>query len=406
MRPTLEALMQAVGCTRFPARWNEIFDTVMGDFDKNGCPLADPAHYDELQRTYGIFDKHLTVYKQAAAAVAEREDLSRFLALLAAMVADREHCKADLQELSFPYTPDDAPDIAVNMLTGLALCAALPYTAELVKQRCLPPEIAHYILNIPEAGVDFYRVRHGGVDGFNLIGWFQLAVEAHLFRIGRLEIEICAKFRGRARVFENSKGERVALADGLDLHRSGFALGSKHYEDEAGSWRAEIDENDTRWAGNPFDERGYVKQETVELPKSEWRLILAPDDPVVSLHIPGDNTPFTPAVVDATIAETRAVLAKHFPDFKYKAFACSSWLLDPQLVDLLGEEANISKFCRRFTPLTRKSAGNDVFSFIFHCPDTANVDVAALPENTRLERALKAHYLDDKAIYEMYGYFF
>lgn len=406
MKYTLETLMQSVGCAKYPARWNEIFDTVMGDFDKNGCPLADPAYYDKLQKTYGIFDMHLSVYKQAAAAVAKREDLSRFLSLLAAMVADRTHCRADLKELSAPYTPDGAPDIAVNMLTGLALCAALPYTAELVKQRDLPPEIAHYILNIPEAGVDFYRARHGGVDGFNLIDWFQLAVEAHLFRIGRLEIEIFAKFRGRACVFESQKGERITLAHGIDLHRSGFALGAKHYEDETDSWRAEIDENDTRWRGNPFDERGYVKQETVELPKSEWRLILAPDDPVVSLHIPGDNTPFTPAVVDATIAETRAVLAKHFPDFKYKAFACSSWLLDPQLVDLLGEEANISKFCRRFTPLTRKSAGRDVFSFIFHCPDTANVDIAALPENTRLERALKAHYLDDKAIYEMHGYFF
>ena len=406
MRPTLEALMQAVGCTRFPARWNEIFDTVMGDFDKNGCPLADPAHYDELQRTYGIFDKHLSVYKQAAAAVAEREDLCRFLSLLAAMVADRTHCKADLKELSVPYTPDDAPDIAVNMITGLALCAALPYTAELVKQRELPPNIAHYILNIPEAGVDFYRVRHGGVDGFNLIDWFQLAVEAQLFRINRLEIQICAGFRGRARVFENDRGERIALADGLDLHRSGFALGAKHYEDEAGAWRAEIDENDTHWRGNPFDECGFVKHEAIELSKAEWRLILAPDDPVVSLHIPGDNSPFTPEVVDATIAEARAVLAKHFPDVTYKAFVCCSWLLDPQLVDLLGERSNISSFCRRFAPLTRKSAGRDVFSFIFHCPDTANVDISALPENTRLERALKAHYLDGKAIYEIYGYFF
>lgn len=403
---TLEGLMRSVGCKRYPARWAEIFDTVMGDFDKNGCPLTNPTHYDELQRVYGVFDQHLSVYKQAAAAVAKREDLSRFLALLAATVTDREHCKADLKELSAPYTPDDAPDIAVNMITGLALCAALPYTAELIKKRDLPPEIAHYILNIPEAGVDFYRVRHGGADGFNLIDWFQLAVEAHLFRVGRLEIEIYSKFRGKARVFESSKGEHITLADGIDLHRSGFALGARHYEDEADHWHAEIDENETHWVGNPFDERGFVKRDTVELPKSEWRLILAPDDPVVALHIPGDNTPFTPAVVDATIAETRAILAKHFPEFKYKAFVCGSWLLDPQLVDLLGEEANISRFCRRFTPLTRKSAGRDVFSFIFHCPDTANVDLAALPESTRLERALKAHYLDGKAIYEMYGYFF
>ena len=406
MKYTLESLMRSVGCTRYPTRWIDIFDTVMGDFDQNGCPLTDPAYYDELQRIYGVFDKHLSVYKAAAAAVAEREDLSRFLALLAAAVIDREHCKADIKELSAPYTPDDSPDIAVNMLTGLALCAALPYTAELVKKRALPPEIAHYILNIPEAGVDFYRVRHGGVDGFNLIEWFQLAVEANLFRIGRLELEICAKFRGKARVFENEKGERIALADDIDLHRSGFALGARHYEDETDSRHAKIDENNARWRGYPYDERGFVKDETVELPKSEWRIALAPGDPVISLHIPGDNTPFTPEAVDATISEARAVLAKHFPDIEYRAFVCGSWLLDPQLCDLLGNDSNISKFCRRFTPLTRRSAGNDVFSFVFHCPDAANVDLAALPERTRLERALKQHYQSGKAIYEMYGFFF
>ncbi len=406
MKYTLETLMKEVGCVKYPPRWAEIFDTVMGDFDKNGCPLADPAYYDELQKTYGVFDKHLSVYKAAAAAVAKREDLSRFLSLLAAMVADREHCKADLKELAVPYTPDDAPDIAVNMLTGLALCAALPYTADLVKKRDLPPDIAHYILNIPEAGVDFYRVRHGGVDGFNLIDWFQLSIEARLFRIGRLEIEIGSKFRGKACVFENTKGAHVALAHGIDLHRSGFALGAKHYEDETGAWHAEIEENDTRWRGYSFDGRGFVCREPIELPKSEWRMILAPDDPVISLHIPGDGTPFTPAVIDDTLARTREVMAASFPDVPYKAFTCGSWLLDPQLCDLLGEESNISKFCLRFTPLTRKSQGRDVFSFIFHCPDTANVDIASLPESTRLERALKQHYLDGKAIYELYGYFF
>ena len=403
MNYTLETLMQSVDCKRFPTRWYEIYDTVMQNYEQNGCPLADPAYYDHLQKEYGVFPKHLSVYKAAAAGVAKRDDLSRFLALLAATVADRANCKADLKELSVPYVQGD---VAVNMLTGLAVCAALPYTAELVKRRNLPPEIANYILRNPEAGIDFYRVRHGGEDGFNLIDWFQLSIEARLFRIGRLEIEIGAKFRGRARVFENTAGNRITLADSIDLHSSGFALGAKHYEDETASWRAEIEENDTRWRGYAFDDRGFVRRETIELPKSEWRVILAPDDPVISLHIPGDNTPFTPAVIDATLAETRAVMAKHFPDVPYKAFVCGSWLLDPQLCGLLGEETNISKFCRRFTPITRKSQGRDVFSFIFHCPDTANVDIAALPDGTRLERALKQHYLSGKAIYEMYGYFF
>ena len=48
---------------------------------------------------------------------------------------------------------------------------------------------------------------------------------------------------------------------------------------------------------------------------------------------------------------------------------------------------------------------NGVFNFVFKKPNN-DFDIRDLPETTRLERALKAHYLGGKAIYEMYGYFF
>jgi hypothetical protein len=109
--------------------------------------------------------------------------------------------------------------------------------------------------------------------------------------------------------------------------------------------------------------------------------------------------------VDATLRETKAFLRDYFPEFSYKAFVCGSWLLDPQLETLLGRDANIVKFGKRFARLTAKSAGNGVFNFVFKKPNT-DFDIRDLPESTRLERALKEHYLNGKAIYEMYGYFF
>ena len=84
MKYTLEALMQEVGCVKYPPRWAEIFDTVMADFDQNGCPLTDPAYYDTLHERYNAFPHHLATYKEAAAAVGRSEPLSRLLALLVA----------------------------------------------------------------------------------------------------------------------------------------------------------------------------------------------------------------------------------------------------------------------------------------------------------------------------------
>ena len=77
--------------------------------------------------------------------------------------------------------------------------------------------------------------------------------------------------------------------------------------------------------------------------------------------------------------------------------------MDPQLDTLLPEDSNIVRFSRRFKRMARKSLGDGVFNFVFSKPDM-NFDIRELPETTRLERALKQHYLSGKAVYEMNGF--
>ncbi|WP_306214848.1 acyltransferase domain-containing protein, partial [Actinoplanes sp. RD1] len=67
----------------------------------------------------------------------------------------------------------------------------------------------------------------------------------------------------------------------------------------------------------------------------------------VGLHIP-EAGPLTPAAIDASLDEGRAFFPRHFPQERYDAFACGSWLLDPQLREYLPEESNIIRFQRRF----------------------------------------------------------
>ena len=117
------------------------------------------------------------------------------------------------------------------------------------------------------------------------------------------------------------------------------------------------------------------------------------------------GVPFTPEALDETDKKIREFLAKYYPEYKYRAFYCGSWLLDPQLGDLLGADSNIARFGRRFTPVSVKNDGYGVFRFAFLKPDN-NFAFEDLPEDTRLQRAVKKHYLDGKAIYAMHGFFF
>ena len=399
---TLSDLMAAAGCTGYPSRWNEIFDAVMADFDQNGCPLTDPAYYDALHKTYGVLNKHLDVFKEAALAVSKREPLARLLALLVATLKNRDTVNADLAELKPPVSPCGKPDLAVDMLTGLALFAMVPYTAQKIAHRNLPPEVFHYVINNCEMCVDYYKARYGA-PGCNLIGWYQRAIEGHLIRIGRLEIQICATFRGGS-VYENSKGERVTLCHEREIHRDGFPLGAHGFEDASGAFTATLTETDEAYTGYPYLANGYIQASTVTLPKAEWRQILTNGDPVIALHIPAGGG-LTPESIDQAIAETKTFVKTYYPDIPYKAFVCSSWLLDPQLKSLVGNEANMAKFSARFTPMAQKDDGNGVMNFIFFDPDR-RIPLQELPEDTRLQRALKQHYLSGRVIYVTYGYFF
>lgn len=83
-------------------------------------------------------------------------------------------------------------------------------------------------------------------------------------------------------------------------------------------------------------------------------------------------------------------------------------MLDPQIGELLGNDSNIAKFGNRYHRMNIKNEGTDAITFVFNVNGKKYTldDLDELPENTRLERALKKHYLDGKAIYMPHGFFF
>jgi hypothetical protein len=166
---------------------------------------------------------------------------------------------------------------------------------------------------------------------------------------------------------------------------------------------ADIEETEDAFIGNAYDERGYVLREKQVFKKSEWRMVFGGGDGMISIHIP-HGARFDADAVDASIEMTKEILGRCYPEYDYKTFFCGSWLLDPQLCDLLKPKSNIISFCKRFKPLAIQDGGTCVFSFVFRKPNM-DFEISELPETTSLERAIKNHYLGGKAIYEYFGYF-
>lgn len=400
MRPTLNAVMEQIGVEIWPERWLEIYDTVMDDFEKNGCPMLDPDYIDTLACRYSILNEQKDLYKKAIKEISQQDALARLLALLCASLADTENRKDDLKNFKPVFSTIDAPNLGLNMLPGLALLSQMPECYENHRALGLPEEVIITTMRIPEETVNVYAQNHGGMPGFHLLAWYQRVIKAHYFRVGRLEVETHKRFRGRACVFRNQAGEIVALAHDVMVHASGLVLDSAGATDTEGAWEANVEETEAYWEGCPFGADGLISREKVRLGKEEWKKELSYGDMALGLHIPA-NGPMTPEAVQDSLKRIRAFIKKYYPEYADCHFHCNSWLINPKVISLLGEESNIAKFAKLFHPLTRKSEGHAVFNFVFHTAPSTPLE--ELPEDTRLHRALKELYLSGEYLHEMVG---
>jgi len=137
---------------------------------------------------------------------------------------------------------------------------------------------------------------------------------------------------------------------------------------------------------------GRIAEHQVDVTPAAWEQVLAPGDPVVHLHIPAGS----PMDFDACGESLRAALRffpRHFPEQPFAAFACSSWLLDPVLAELLPAGSNIVRFQREVYLLPSSSNGRSTMERVFGSVPSSRDEVERLPRDTTLRRAIVDHLL-------------
>ncbi len=126
-----------------------------------------------------------------------------------------------------------------------------------------------------------------------------------------------------------------------------------------------------------------------------------PGTVVVETHIP-ETGPLAPEAVDASFARVQAFFATHFPELGMIRYAsCDSWLLDPQLSDIV-PGSNIAGFGARFRLFrTAHESDQSALDFVFRAPTTPRDQ---LPRETRLQRGLLDHLAGGGHIEARYGW--
>ncbi len=117
---------------------------------------------------------------------------------------------------------------------------------------------------------------------------------------------------------------------------------------------------------------------------------------VLSVHIPS-NAVMTRAALDESYAAARAFFPRYFPGFAYSCIYCSTWLLAPALREHLPPESRILNFQADYEIISRSDVDTNCVKWIFK-QAYEPAEYAALPENTSLQRSVKAALLAGKTI--------
>lgn len=127
----------------------------------------------------------------------------------------------------------------------------------------------------------------------------------------------------------------------------------------------------------------------------------------ISIHIPPSDDGLKDDEVDESIRMAVEHLEDYFPQTKgkKKVFLTRTWLLSPELKEMLKPDSNIMKFQNRFALLDTYEENSAFLSFVFKVSASPELDYNTLPEDSSLRRAIKQRLVNGETLHTALGYF-
>lgn len=195
---------------------------------------------------------------------------------------------------------------------------------------------------------------------------------------------------------------RAALAAWADYQALG--LSREIYIATMGCFSRFVREHSQSYGVYGFD-RGFwtVRQISCRLfriGELEYELTQEEGQARISLHIPTDVCLALPGLRQSYTA-ARELLGRAFPAYRDAPYFCQSWLLSPQLGELLSPGSHILAFQRSFRLQAVPGQSQGVIQWVFKNP---SLPPDRWPEDTSLQRKLKAFLLGGGVFQEGRGF--
>ena len=281
--------------------------------------------------------------------------------------------------------------VITNMLPFYTHLPSIPLGMDEYRRRGFAEDVVVHMMRCYRVAMKIAQNRTG-LPGMTktYYNWDVNYTKVRIFETDGLQFELRTLPNAVVYIQNKTTGQVIPVSNKGTVHRTGIQmLGSEGYEDEQGAFEVEFREDEEAFYGHGvFDNR--VDLEEKVFPKTQWQTYLRPGEECLSMHIPS-GTNITPEAVAGFIKTGREMTKYHFPEHKGVSIYCSSWILDPQLAEMLGPNSKITTFQNLFVRYPQKVDGNGVFLFVF---SRKPEDFNELEENTSLQRKLKKLYLE------------
>ena len=264
-----------------------------------------------------------------------------------------------------------------------------------MKRRGCSHEIISDTLNEFDMEIDDYYKCFGRSGIRTYTAWLITFVRVEILRIGKLQFQI-KKLTDKIKVFKKDDDVKI-LIDGADMHQKGMVFGSAQQADEEGRYFADIKEHGDAVSGYAANEFGECVPEMLTL--KGYKEILSKDDYVISVHIPSDGS-LDYELCEKSYKNAEELFVRYYPEYKFKAFVCFSWLMEKRLKTILGKETNITRFADEYFAYPVVSDGNDIYLFLYNLPSP--VPACELPEKSSLQKKVK-NYLESGNVFYSKG---
>ncbi|MBQ9761208.1 MAG: hypothetical protein IJW16_07650 [Clostridia bacterium] len=377
-----------------PSEWNGLKNSIYEEYQRDGVFFLDHAYLIGLHNKTGAFARTLEPIIAAAEELTQDTDAALYALFLYRAMEDRS---LFLKHLPSVMIPDDN-------FPFLAFLAFTPYIERLYDYLCeknLPRDVIQATVGQFEDCLFLYQERFGRL-GMNkrYFDHMQRYVDCNVLNIGRLRFEIHV-LKDACMLESRKTGNQVLFPISGEMNECGLYADTPPIDPHGTVFHAFFEETETDYVGTPIGADGKCQKTPIRLSKSEYFVRLPVGAHCLAVHIPAKGA-FTREACEESYTRAKEIFSLLFPDIEIKAFRCHSWMMAPELKEILREGSNLLTFQAPYLKYPCRTRGEDILNFVFK---TTSTDYSTLPEDTSLQRALKQRYLSGNLLYEYNGIF-